>query len=103
MGALNILAVNDSTKIAIIDAGAIPALVVLLTSGTDEAKATAAGLFCSLSFNAKIAVAIADAGAIPSLEALRTSGATDAKMYATFALERLSAKNPARVTTNATN
>lgn len=93
-GALLHLSCNDSTKVAITQAGAIPPLAAMLRGGTDDVKQVAAQVLRNLSFNNDNQVVIAWWGAIPSLVVmLNWSGADRLKQAATEALRNLSFDN----------
>uniref|UniRef100_A0A0G4I9L8 Armadillo repeat-containing domain-containing protein n=1 Tax=Chromera velia CCMP2878 TaxID=1169474 RepID=A0A0G4I9L8_9ALVE len=89
-GVLAKLRVNDESGTAIVDAGAIPPLVGLLTSGTDVAKENAARALAKLAVNDENSrEIIAHAVAIPPLEALLNSGTDSAQEHARRVLEHL--------------
>ena len=81
-----------SNNTTIVEAGAIPPLVALLTDGTDEAKEYASGAIRNLS-NGTNKTAIVEAGANPPLVALLASGTDEAKGNAAAALLNLCAVN----------
>ena len=93
---LSKLARNEGAATAI--SGAIPSLVALATSGTDEAKENAAGAIQSIAHHTNNKMAIADAGGIPPLVALLTSRSDQAQENAALALYDLSTDSPCSTT-----
>ena len=88
--ALGILAHNTQNQNHIAQAGAIPALVTLLNSGTDKGKAYAAFALGNLAANnPKNQNAIAQADAIPALATLLIYGTRMQKEHAANALGTL--------------
>eukprot|EP00633_Aureoumbra_lagunensis_P005416 CAMPEP_0197306436 /NCGR_PEP_ID=MMETSP0891-20130614/3315_1 /TAXON_ID=44058 ORGANISM="Aureoumbra lagunensis, Strain CCMP1510" /NCGR_SAMPLE_ID=MMETSP0891 /ASSEMBLY_ACC=CAM_ASM_000534 /LENGTH=133 /DNA_ID=CAMNT_0042788675 /DNA_START=270 /DNA_END=668 /DNA_ORIENTATION=+ len=82
----------------IAEAGAIPALVNLLTSGTAAAKEKAAAALWNLAINDENKVFIAEAGAIPALvNNLLTSGTAIANKNAAGALGTLAVNDEDKV------
>ena len=96
-GALGNLAWNNTAnRDAIREAGAIPPLVALVTSGAADGRQEAAGALHGLAWN-NVAnqAAIVAAGGIPPLVALVRSGAADGQEQAAAALGWLACDNAA--------
>lgn len=92
----NIVFANDTNKVAIAAAGAIPLMVELLRVGSDEVKAGVAWALANFTMNnAANKVAIVRTGAIPLLVDVLRGGSDEGKAGAASALAGLMAGNDA--------
>ena len=79
----------SENRTKIVELGALPLLVNLLQSGSDEAKENAAGALGSLARNSDNQTKIVEEGALPPLVNLLQSGSDEAKTNAAGALGNL--------------
>mmetsp|Transcript_24740 Transcript_24740/g.41341 ORF Transcript_24740/g.41341 Transcript_24740/m.41341 type:complete len:694 (+) Transcript_24740:414-2495(+) len=93
----NVVALGDAYRVAVVEAGALPPLMELLRSGSDEARANAAEVLGNLTFDDDDmeTVDFVAAGAIPGLVEMLRGGSDEGRGKAAWVLRKLMASNHA--------
>ena len=80
---------RDATRIALVEAGAIPSFVALLRDDNDVTRQHAAGALCAMTMTEEVSAACVEAGALPTLVALLRDGNAETKINACKAIRNI--------------